>query len=204
MPPHLQIRADFDRNTIVVYQAFNDAIANAAIQNRRFSPPFSTSRMTWIKPSFLWLMARSNWGKKSGQQRILKVRMSRAGWDHALAMGVLTSYDRVAHRSATDWDKQFQSASVHVQWDPERSIRGQKLEHRSIQVGLSRAVIGDYVSDWVVSIEDVTPTVKKMRGFLESGRQEHAKRLLPKERPYPVSDDVQRRLGIDSAEPKRR
>ncbi|MGW1086997.1 DUF4291 family protein [Streptomyces sp. NPDC002596] len=25
--------------------------------------------MTWIKPSFLWLMHRSNWAQKSGQER---------------------------------------------------------------------------------------------------------------------------------------
>ncbi len=39
----------------------------------RFVPPFSLSRMTWIKPSFLWLMERSNWGKKSGQEMILAI-----------------------------------------------------------------------------------------------------------------------------------
>ncbi|WP_141653813.1 DUF4291 family protein, partial [Erwinia billingiae] len=28
------------------------------------SPPFSMTRMTWIKPSFLWMMYRSGWGMK--------------------------------------------------------------------------------------------------------------------------------------------
>lgn len=62
-----EIRADYDADTIVVYQAYAPAIADAALAAQRFVPPFSFSRMTWIKPSFLWLMHRSNWGRKPGQ-----------------------------------------------------------------------------------------------------------------------------------------
>jgi hypothetical protein len=79
MPAEREIRADFDRDTIVVYQAYNAAIADAALKAGRFVPPFSFGRMTWIKPSFLWLMHRSNWGRKSGQERILAVRITRTG-----------------------------------------------------------------------------------------------------------------------------
>jgi hypothetical protein len=39
----------------VVYPAF----AEAAVAAQRFVNPFSLSRMTWIKPSFLWMMHRS-------------------------------------------------------------------------------------------------------------------------------------------------
>ncbi len=65
-----EIRADYDRETIVVYQAYSQAIATAAIRAGRFVPPFSFGRMTWIKPSFLWLMERSNWGAKPNQECI--------------------------------------------------------------------------------------------------------------------------------------
>ena len=65
MSKHYEIRADFDRETIVVYQAYNKAIALPAIETGTFQSPFSFNRMTWIKPSFLWLMARSNWGAKA-------------------------------------------------------------------------------------------------------------------------------------------
>jgi len=33
MPLEFQIRADYDRETMVVYQAYSDQIANLAIQN---------------------------------------------------------------------------------------------------------------------------------------------------------------------------
>lgn len=50
---HYEIRADYDRNTIVVYQAYCKEIGKPAAKNKRFSHPFSFTRMTWIKPSFL-------------------------------------------------------------------------------------------------------------------------------------------------------
>jgi hypothetical protein len=94
-----RIRALFDANSIVMYQAYSDAIADAALAAGRFVPPFSMGRMTWIKPSFLWLMHRSNWAHKPNQTRVLRVRITREGWDHALSKGVLTSYEPRAHAS---------------------------------------------------------------------------------------------------------
>ena len=40
MPAYHEIRADYDRETIVVYQAYNDAIADAALEAGRFVAPF--------------------------------------------------------------------------------------------------------------------------------------------------------------------
>src|SRR5262245_34865175 len=116
MPRHREIRADFDRDTIVVYQAYGPAIADAALRAQTFVPPFSFQRMTWIKPSFLWLMQRSNWGQKSGQERVLAVRIRRTGWEKALSLAVLTAFDPTAHASWAEWQEQFRQALVHVQW----------------------------------------------------------------------------------------
>lgn len=84
MPNHYEIRADYDAETIVMYQAYSPAIAIPALRDKRFVAPFSFNRMTWIKPSFLWLMERSNWGQKSGQEHILAVHIKRSGFDEAL------------------------------------------------------------------------------------------------------------------------
>lgn len=127
MPAEHEIRADYDRETLVIYQAYSPAIADAALNVQRFVPPFSFHRMTWIKPSFLWLMHRSNWGQKSGQERILAIRIKRAGWEKALSLAVLTSFKRSVFRSSEEWREQFHKARVHVQWDPERSLRGAAL-----------------------------------------------------------------------------
>lgn len=93
MSPCYQVRADYDARTIVVYQAYAPAIADAALRAGRFVTPFSFHRMTWIKPSFMWLMHRSNWARKPGQERVLAVRISREGWEEALSRAVLTTAD---------------------------------------------------------------------------------------------------------------
>ena len=103
MVPYRQIRADFDRNSIVVYQAYRKSIAEPAVAAGRFVEPFSWGRMTWIKPSFLWMMARSNWATKSNQEHVLAIRISRKGWEQALSMASLTSFDRRVHQSNDAW-----------------------------------------------------------------------------------------------------
>lgn len=198
MTPYRQIRADFDRETIVVYQAYNDAIADAAVAAQKFVPPFSFGRMTWIKPSFLWLMERSGWGTKSNQERTLAVRITRAGWDQALRAGVLTSFDPAAHRSIDEWRSEFSRATVHVQWDPERSIHGKKLDYRSIQVGLSRAIVSSYSGEWIMEIKDLTALVAKIRQLRKAGKFPEAKRLLLAERVYPVDAGTSKQLGMSA------
>jgi hypothetical protein len=198
MPAEHEIRADFDRETIAIYQAYPPAIADAALAARRFVPPFSMNRMTWIKPSFLWLMHRSNWGQKSGQERVLAVRITRAGWEKALSLAVLTSFDPSIFRSPAEWEERFKAALVHLQWDTERSLRGAALPYFSIQLGLSRHIIGEYVEQWVTAIEDYTPRVRKIHELLQSGQAEKAKRHLPPEKVYPVGADLARRLLIGS------
>lgn len=189
-----EIRASYDASSIVVYQAYNDAIADAALKAQKFVPPFSTRRMTWIKPSFLWLMHRSNWAKKSGQTRILGVRISRTGWDEALSQGVLTHPEPSIHGSRDAWRTQFEQTLVHVQWDPERSIRGQALDHYSIQVGLTRHLIEQFATEWIVSITDETPRVHKIAQLMQGKNKKHVARHLPSERSYPVEPQIARRL----------
>lgn len=199
MTAYRQIRATFDCDSIVVYQAYNDAIADAAVEAQTFVAPFSLNRMTWIKPSFLWLMERSGWATKSNQTRILAVHISRDGWEAALAQGVLTAFESGIHRSVDEWRAEFQKAPVHVQWDPERSIHGKKLEHRAIQVGISRALISEYVSSWIRKIEDVTPLADKVRRMRLAGKHSAARRLLPRERENVVAAETAKRLGINAS-----
>lgn len=174
--PMYQIRANYDADTIVVYQAYSSAIADAALRAGRFVAPFSFHRMTWIKPSFLWLMHRSNWARKPGQERVLAVRITREGWEEALSQAVLTTADPAA----------VAQAAVHVQWDPERSLRGAALNHYSIQVGIGRNLIRTFTDDWIVSLTDLTPQVRKAATLTQTGHAAKAQRLFPAERVYPL------------------
>lgn len=190
-----QIRATFDRETITVYQAFRPAIAEPALKHQTFVPPFSFNRMTWIKPSYLWLMARTNWVQRSGQF-VLAVRIHRDKWEQALGEAVLTSYVPGLDRDPEAWEQRFAKARVHVQWDPEYTLRGGKCQHRSIQVGVSRHLIRAYAEQWIVSIEDLTPLTRKIQRLRSSGKHREARRLLPNERVYPMPKEIGRGIQL--------
>ena len=75
------ILAQYDDETIIVYQAFRKEIAEYADKNGKFGGPlYSFSRMTWIKTNFLWMMYRSGWAEKNQQERILAIRLSIDGF----------------------------------------------------------------------------------------------------------------------------
>jgi hypothetical protein len=198
MPAEYEIRADFDASTLVVYQAYRPEIALPALAHQRFVPPFSLGRMTWIKPSFLWMMERSNWARKPGQEHVLAIRITRVGWEEALSQAVLSAPLPGVYHNAADWRQQLDRALVVVQWDPERTVRGNSLPHKSIQVGLSRHVISRYVQEWTVEIEDMTPLAHQLYQLLKTGEADRVQRGLPRERVYPIPLSIARRLGMPS------
>ena len=72
------ILAQSDAKTIVVYQAYRPSIAAFALQHGVFGgPEFSFSRMSWIKPNFLWMMYRSACGTSPGQETVLSLRIAK-------------------------------------------------------------------------------------------------------------------------------
>lgn len=152
--------------------------------------------MTWIKPSYLWLMERSNWGHKSNQEFILGIKIKKSAWEHALSMGVLTHPDDTVYPNNVNWEQAFKQAKVHIQWDPERTLRGAKMQIRTIQVGISSFLIEEYNTEWISEIIDYTPLTKKINQLRKQGKHKEAKRLLPKERVYDVPEDIANRIGI--------
>jgi hypothetical protein len=80
-----QIRAFYNKDSIRVYQAYNNLIADTAVKNNNFKfSPFKMERTTWIKPSFLWMMYRSGWATKENQDRILAIDITHEGFLWAL------------------------------------------------------------------------------------------------------------------------
>ena len=200
MPADRHVRAKFSAETIVVYQAYASPIADAALAAGTFVTPFKRERMTWIKPSFLWMMYRSGWATKPGQERILAVEMTRTGFEWALANASLSHYDRDAHESAAAWAAEKRASPVRVQWDPERSITLQPLTYRAIQIGLSGEAVTRYVEDWIRGITDVTRTATDIRRLLTAGDLDAAQAALPGERPYPLPEPARRRTAASENE----
>jgi hypothetical protein len=92
-PPYRQIRAAYDEESITVYQAYDPTLADPAVAAQRFVAPFKRERMTWIKPSFLWMMYRCGWATKPGQTRVLAIALTHEGFAWALAHSCLSHPD---------------------------------------------------------------------------------------------------------------
>src|SRR3712207_6580415 len=81
-----QIIAHQKDDTMVVYQAYNPAIADFAVQHQQLGgPSFSYGRMSWIKPNFLWMMYRCGWARKENQQRVLGLWIKKASFEEILS-----------------------------------------------------------------------------------------------------------------------
>lgn len=199
MFPARQIRAAYSDELITVYQAYPLEIAEKAVAAGRFLPPFKRERMTWIKPSFLWMMYRCGWATKPGQERVLAVQITRTGFEWALEHACLSHFDPEQHTDHAAWRQQLKASPVRVQWDPERSIRLGELPHRSLQVGLSGEAVERYVDEWLVTLTDVTEMVRAIRNLLDRGDETAATSLLPDERAYRLPTRIAAVVGACTA-----
>ncbi|WP_460747997.1 DUF4291 domain-containing protein [Myceligenerans cantabricum] len=191
--PAREVRAVFDDESITVYQAYPPQIADAALKAGTFVAPFKRERMTWIKPSFTWMMYRCGWATKPGQERVLAIRITRDGWHEALAGACLSHFDRAVYNDAAAWELRKKTTAVRVQWDPERTASGTALAYRSLQVGLSGYAVDRYLDEWIIDLRDITEGVHELRGSRIGGQDVAG--LLPPERPYPLPDDVASVIG---------
>jgi hypothetical protein len=170
---------------VVVYQAYRPAIGRFASQNQRFGGEFSLNRMSWIKPNFLWMMHRSGWGTKEGQEITLAVHLQRAAFDLILDQAVHSSYVPEAYASKADWTARLAKAPVRLQWDPDHDPRGERQERRAVQLGLAGEVLRQYAQNWIVGNEDISAFVAEQRANVESNC--FANLVTPREEVYPVA-----------------
>lgn len=183
--PMREIRAVYTDETIRVYQAYNRTIAEEAVKNGTFGMHFSMNRMTWIKPSFLWMMYRCGWAQKENQEHVLAIDIKRSGFDRAVESAVISTFSEDLGISKDEWQKQVKESDVRVQWDPEKDIYGNDLPYRSIQLGLRGNAVKEYVNDWIVNVSDITDYVHELDALRNNN--EDINERLPKEEVYIIS-----------------
>jgi Domain of unknown function (DUF4291) len=98
-----RILAQFDDESVIVYQAYRPAIGHFAVKNGYFGGEFSLNRMSWIKPNFLWMMYRSGWASKEGQEVVLAVRLKRSAFDEILRLAVHSSFVPEIYETEAAW-----------------------------------------------------------------------------------------------------
>ena len=150
-------------NNIIVYQAFNNQIADYAVAKQRFGGQnYSFSRMTWIKPNFLWMMYRCGWAEKENQNRVLAIEMSLEGFEELLDKGVLTRFDK-SYGAESDWVECLNKSDVRIQWDPDHNPQGEKLRRRAVQIGIKGNALQQFNNEFIKSITDITDFVKQQK-----------------------------------------
>lgn len=155
-------------DSIIVYQAFNNSIADYAVKNQRFGgDSYSFSRMTWIKPNFLWMMYRSGWATKPNQERILAIKMSKEGFLDLLENGVYSSFQSDKYSSKLEWEHLLAQSEVRIQWDPDHNPVGDKLSRRAIQIGIKGQSLIHFNNNFIQEINDITYFVNKQRTLLQ-------------------------------------
>jgi hypothetical protein len=209
--PDRTFRAEWDEEGVFFYQAYNDEIADWSLEHQTLGGPqqFKPFRMTWIKPSFSWMLYRAGYGSKdSNQSRILKIKLS--------------------HQTVSDLLSQCKLSTIaggggngRIQWDPERNIMAGNGKEpnpvhntRSIQIGLKGHLSELYVNN-ILSIEDVSAISGKIgkahaqkRMALASSENLQADPMeelidqLPVERPYipACSKEVLLQLAFSTVE----
>ena len=190
------ILAQFDDDTVVVYQAYRPAIGRFAAEHGVFGGDFSYSRMSWVKPNFLWMMYRSGWGTKENQEVTLGLRVRRTFFDGLLAAAVPSTWDADEFATPADWSKAVARSAVRVQWDPDHNPAGGKLARRAVQLGLRGDALEAFGRRELVEVLDLTAFVAEQRERLATGGLSAL--VTPRERVYrPADPTIAARLRLN-------
>jgi hypothetical protein len=146
------------------------------------------------------------------QSRILAITMTHEAFTGLLRKAVLShGPGPEIHNASTEIDpndsgKKAKSEGrekpvrVRVQWDPERTVRLEKLGYRSIQIGVPGPLVPEWVKG-ITNIEDVTDQARELKRLLDEdskiGLEDLVNRgLVPLERAFEVDDELQQILGM--------
>ena len=182
---------------IIVYQAYNNSIADFAMENQYFGGnSYCYSRMSWIKPNFLWMMYRCGWAQKENQERVLGIWIRKTDFDFILQESVFSSYQENIYRNHENWKNELANKSVRLQWDPDHDIYGNKQDRKAIQLGIKGDLLEKFGKEMIIEIIDLTEFVKQQRKIIKSGELD--KLQIPKEWIYePKSEEIKLQIGLN-------
>jgi len=187
------VLAQYNDEHVVVYQSYRPAIGLFAAENQYFGGEYSYSRMSWIKPNFLWMMYRSGWSTKPGQEIALAIYLKREYFESILLNAIpstnLTGIDQA------EWKKQLARSDVRLQWDPDHNPYGHKMFRRAVQLGLRNDFLLPFKGEGIIRIENISNFVAEQYELVKSGDLEFL--MTPSERVYPLSGKAKQALCIE-------
>jgi hypothetical protein len=156
---------------IVVYQAYKKSIADFAVTNQILGGnDFNYSRMSWIKPNFLWMMYRCGWAEKENQERVLALWIKKSCFNGILSKAVFSSFNKSCYGSHEQWAEALNFSDVRLQWDPDHDPYGNKMQRRAIQLGMKGETLENFVKNQIQHIEDITEFVRSQKQILDNNQ----------------------------------
>lgn len=164
-PPGRRVLATFDERAVVVWQAHRPEVADHALACQRFGGElWRIDRVTRLRLSLPSLLARSGWGTRAGRERILAVRLARAGFDAILRQAVPAEFDPAVYASKGAWHLATRYANVTLSWHRDVDAVGGECGWDTPRIGLREHALRAFTDQWVVGVEDVTAWVEANRG----------------------------------------
>ncbi len=201
------ILANYDEKSIIVYQAFNSKIADAAVTSQNFNTKicidngYEFTRMSWIKTNFLWMMYRAGWATKANQEKILAIRITRTGFEDILSKCKLSSVLETENDSDSSGNakKSNRNDPVRLQWDPDHLPDGSKVSsgRRAIQLGLRNDMLKKFCDEYILNIYDITDFVTEQRiSCIDTADFEEL--LMPIENVYRIENpEIAQKICVD-------
>jgi len=190
------IIAQFNAAHVVVYQAFNDRIAEYALKHQKFGgDSYDFNRTTWLKPSFLWMMYYSGWANKQNQENVLAITISKEGFEEMLQHAVYTMNDGKLYKIGNVWREGHADNDVLLQWEAYHDLHGNKTDRKAVKIGLAGKMMQRYNNEWIQRIENITDYVKAQQQLVLDKKIKDV--MLPAERAY-APDDLRTLKYIDA------
>ncbi len=184
-------------DAVVVYQAYRNEIAEYAFKHQHLGGPhYSYSRMSWIKPNFLWMMYRCGWALKEGQENVLAIWIKKDFFETILSEAAYSSYQPDVYGDREAWQKDLNSKEVRLQWDPDHDPYGNSQERRAIQLGLKGNILKEFGQSQILKIEDLSSFIRTQRELLQANSL--AELHVPEERVYVLhNEQLRKHLGVN-------
>lgn len=187
------IYADYDEEGVYVYQAFKPKIVAVAVEQNKFGKGFGIDRISWIKPSLGWMLRRSKYATKHRMEAIARIKLSHKSWMEILNQSIPTHFDEKRYSSENEWQSALKNSDVIHQWDPERSLKGERLDRQAIQIGLRGDILKKYKDEYVIGVKNITELAKAI-GLSAKKRQPFPPNT-PIEEEYPINENLRAKLG---------
>jgi hypothetical protein len=181
------ILGQYDDETIIVYQAFNEKIAKWAVENQYFGgDDYSTTRMTWIKTNFLWMQYRSGWSSKKNQTNTLAIWIKRSFFEEILKHHFFKKESELR-------------GSVRLQWDPDHRPNGDKCKRRALQIGMKGELMKEFLKKdgAIVKIEDISNFCKNQYDDNVKDKDVWKELMTPIEKEYFIKDENLMKLVLE-------